>query len=194
MFKHKKNSKIKAGYRTIISRKRRYLTLPEKTKLDGLIMEKLKNLPEWKKADNVLIYIAHKNEIQTFPLIKEFIKSKQIIVPKTHLRFHSLSLHHIKSDEDLFLGRYGLIEPRPHTKMIDPEEIKCAIVPGTVFDKQGHRIGYGKGYYDKLNKFLKCPKISLAYSFQIIQNIPAEKHDVKIDILITEKKIYRFNH
>ena len=193
MFKKVKNKKAKARIREEMSRKRRYLTKKEKTELDNKILNTLVNLPEWKKAKKILIYIAHRYEIQTSGILRIFLKKKQIIVPKTHLRFHSLSLHKIKSPDDLFIGRYGLLEPNPGTQMIEPEEVDLAVIPGMVFDLKGHRIGYGKGYYDKLNKHLKCKKISLAYNFQIIDNIPAEKHDQPIDILITEKKIHRFS-
>lgn len=165
----------------------------EKHALDEKIIKTLANLKEWKKARTILIYIAHKEEIDTFEIIRKNIKKKKIIVPKTHLRFHSLSLHHIKSFDDLYKGRYGLLEPVLDTPMIDPNKVDLAIIPGTAFDKNGHRIGYGKGYFDKLNKFLHCPKIGLAYSFQIIDNIPADKHDVKMNILITEKDILFFN-
>jgi 5-formyltetrahydrofolate cyclo-ligase len=192
MFKKGENKKFKARIREEISRKRRYLTKKEKTELDKKIINSLISLPEWKKAKKVLIYIAHRYEVQTSGILEKFLDKKQIIVPKTHLRFHSLSLHKIKSPDDLFIGRYGLSEPSPGAQMIEPENIDLAVIPGMVFDLKGHRIGYGKGYYDKLNKHLNCKKISLAYSFQIIDNIPAEKHDQPVNILITEKKIYRF--
>jgi len=192
MFKGKKISIAKAKIRAEISRKRRYLTKSEKLKLDKTILRKLETLSEWKKAKNILIYIAHKDEIQTLDFIEKYLKSKKIVAPKTHLRFHSLSLHRIESKDDLLQGRYGLKEPHPSTKMIDPKTIDLAIVPGTVFDLKGHRIGYGKGYFDRLNRILKCKKIGLAYSFQIIDNIPADKHDQPVNILISEKKVYRF--
>jgi len=193
MFRKDNIKNIKAGIREEISRKRRYLTIKEKKELDKTIIEKLLKLPEWKKAKNIFIYIAHKYEIQTIELIEQNLKEKNIIIPKTHLRFHALSLHKIKSEDDIINGRYNLIEPKPATQMIDPEKVDLAVIPGMVFDLNGYRIGYGKGYYDKLNKHLKCKKISLAYSFQIIDNIPAEKHDQPIDILITEKQIHRIS-
>jgi len=190
MFKHTKNFLQKQDLRTEISRKRRYLSKKEKSKLDKEIIKNLQKLKVWKNAKKILVYVPHKEEINSYELIKNSLKNKKIIVPKTHLRFHSLSLHQIKSFNDLHKGRYGLLEPIPYTKMIDPKEVDLALVPGIVFDKKGHRIGYGKGYFDRLNKFLKCPKIGLAYSFQIIENIIADKHDEKIDILISEKNIF----
>ena len=73
-----------------------------------------------------------------------------------------------------------------------PKDIDLALIPGIAFDKDGHRVGHGKAYYDKLNKELKCKKISLAYNFQVLENIPVEKHDEKIDMIITEKNTLNF--
>lgn len=142
----------------------------------------------WKNALTILIYISHESEIETQDLIKRYLANKKIVVPKTHLRPSALSLHQIKSFKDLHKGRHDLLEPITGTLIISPNEIDLAIIPGIAFDLNGHRVGYGKGYFDKLNKHLKCKKIALAYSFQIIDNIPAEKHDVKMDFIITEKK------
>lgn len=77
--------------------------------------------------------------------------------------------------------------------MIAPSAIDLALVPGIAFDKNGHRIGYGKGYYDGLMTQLKCPKFALAYELQIVDNIPAQKHDIPVDGILTENTVYRFN-
>jgi 5-formyltetrahydrofolate cyclo-ligase len=180
--------KQKNQIRSAVGRKRRYLTAYEKVKLDNEITSRLVKLDEWKKAKNILIYVSHKYEINTLKLIKKAISDKNIIVPKTHIRFDTLSLHQIDNPDDLTEGRYSLLEPHPGTLILSPSEIDLAIIPGIAFDKKGHRIGYGKAYYDRLNKHLKCPKISLAYSFQIVDNIPAQKHDIPIDLIITENK------
>lgn len=180
--------KQKNQIRSAVSRKRRYLTAYEKEKLDNEIISRLIKLDEWEKAKNILIYVSHKYEINTLKLIKKVISDKNIIVPKTHIRFDTLSLHKIDNLDDLTEGSYNLLEPHPGTLILSPSEIDLAIIPGIAFDKKGHRIGYGKAYYDRLNKHLKCTKISLAYSFQIVDNIPAQKHDIPIDLIITENK------
>lgn len=179
---------LKNEIRTEIARKRRYLTEFQKRKLDNTIITRLKSSDEWKKAKNVLVYVSHKNEIDTAELIKSFIAKKNIVVPKTHLKFNVLSLHQIDSVLDLVKGRYNLLEPHPNTTIVKPADIDLAIIPGIAFDKKGYRIGYGKGYYDRLSRHLECPKISLAYSFQIVDNVPAQAHDIPVDIIITENE------
>jgi len=77
---------------------------------------------------------------------------------------------------------------------VNIEEIDLVIVPGVVFDKNLNRIGFGKGYYDKILNRLKpsAKKVALAHDFQVLEDIPAEEHDVKMDMIITEKNIYPF--
>ena len=189
--------KSKEELRTDISRERRYLTPEKKTILDKKIFTKLTNLPVWKNAKTVLIYVSHKDEIATLDFIKKTLnansKKRIIVVPKTHLKFHALSLHKLDELKQLIPGNYGILEPHHLCETILPEQIDLAIIPGIVFNKKGHRIGYGKGYYDRLIPHLNCPKISLAYNLQIVENMPVEDHDQLIDILLTESKKYDFN-
>ena len=76
-------------------------------------------------------------------------------------------------------------------KKISIDEVDLIIVPGVGFDSCGNRIGHGKGYYDKLLKNSKASTIGLAFEFQVIEKIPSEKHDVSIDMIVTEKRILR---
>lgn len=188
----KKIAEQKKSLRELCSRKRRYLEENNRKHFDEIIFNKIEKLPELKQAKTILVYISTKHETSTIKFIKKYIKEKQIVVPKTHLRFQTLTLHKIKSFDELYKGRYNILEPYPQAEIIKPEKVDLAFIPGIAFDKKGHRIGYGKAYYDKLLLSLKCPKIGLAYEIQIVENVPAEKHDKKIDKLITEKKIYNF--
>lgn len=180
--------------RKTITDKRKKLGIFNKEKFDRKIFEVLLQLPYWKKAKNILLYVAHSYEVDTHMLIRTHLDEKNIIVPKTNKIDQTLSLHKISSFSELKKGNYNILEPVSHTKTIDPEDIDLAIIPGVAFDLKGHRIGYGKAYYDKLIPDLKCPKISLAYNLQIVDNIPAEKHDQPVDLLITEDQTYIFTH
>jgi 5-formyltetrahydrofolate cyclo-ligase len=78
---------------------------------------------------------------------------------------------------------------------VDPLEIDCVFVPGAAFDKLGNRLGYGGGYYDRFFERLRdtTPKLALAFSCQIVESVPVEAFDKKIDMLITEEGITRFS-
>jgi 5-formyltetrahydrofolate cyclo-ligase len=93
----------------------------------------------------------------------------------------------IKNLKQVELGAYKILEPKKHLPRLKPQQIDLAFIPGIAFSRDGHRVGYGKGFYDRLMKKLTCPKIGIAYEFQIVNNIPGEKHDVPVDMIITEK-------
>ena len=92
-------------------------------------------------------------------------------------------------NEPLLINRYGIPEPISK-KVVIPEIL---LIPLLAFDDDLNRLGYGGGYYDRyLGKLKKknILKIGIAYSFQNLKKIPINKHDVKLDFIITEKKIY----
>lgn len=150
------------------------------------VVEKLLSLPQIKKAKSVLLYYPHKNEINTLPLINAFLKQgKTVLLPKVE----GLNIIPVifKDLSQLKEGYAGIKEPEG--KAISPEEIDIVIVPGVAFDKKGHRLGYGKGYYDRFLSKTNALKIGLAYDFQIVENLPAEEHDVPLDLIITPTQI-----
>jgi len=165
--------------------------------LSEKITKKIKLLPEFKKAKTILLYHPIKNEVDPTPLFattKSSKTSKKIFAfPLTHSASHRMTLHEITDLNDLELDEFNIKSPTKKHKRIAIKNIDLVITPGLAFDKNGHRIGYGKGYFDKLFKSLStnCVKIALAYDFQITENVPAEKHDKKVDMIVTEKRIIK---
>jgi len=95
---------------------------------------------------------------------------------------------------ELTLNRYGIKEPKKRfLRLIPTGAFDVIIVPGTLFDLHGHRLGYGHGFYDRVLEEVqgKVLLIGLAYSLQIIEELPVEEHDIHMDLVITEEKIYR---
>lgn len=85
---------------------------------------------------------------------------------------------------------------RQNKRVIFPESsdakfAMCFIVPGVAFDRSGHRLGRGRGYYDRLLSGVSAPKIALAFSFQLLPMLPYESHDIVMDVIVTEKEIIR---
>ncbi len=144
------------------------------------IIEQLKKDPLYQNAKTVLFYVSKEKEVSTHSLIKDS-SSKVIAVPK--LVNNKILPVAITNFDELEEGKFHVPEPAHENKA---ENIDLVIVPGLVFDKGGNRIGYGKGHYDDLLKELRCPKIALAYRFQIINHVPTDKWDVKVDKIITD--------
>ncbi len=150
------------------------------------IAEKLLSLPEIKASKYILLYYPHKNEVNTLPIIKHLLKEKGfILLPKVQGKDIIPIL--VKDLSQLKSGYAGIKEPEGET--VSPEKIDIVIVPGVAFDKKGHRLGYGKGYYDRFLSKTKAKKIGLAYDFQIVEELPAEEHDVPLSLIVTPTQI-----
>ncbi len=160
------------------------------------IKENFYSLPEFKRAKNIMFYVSFNNEVDTIEMIKELLikKEKNIIVPYVVKGNPILQLSEIKNFDELEQKTFGILEPKEgFIREFDIKNLDLVIVPGIVFDEQGHRIGYGYGYYDRFLRKLKknVKKIGFAYEFQLIDKIPQERHDVPLDIVITDKRVIR---
>ncbi|HIH42683.1 TPA: 5-formyltetrahydrofolate cyclo-ligase [Candidatus Woesearchaeota archaeon] len=182
---------MKSKIRTQLLERRSVLTDKEIQAKSEIIIAKLEELLEFKSAKNILTYVSFNNEVDTHPLIKKYLitKSKSIIVPK--VIGERLRLFKITSFSDLKAGKSNILEPVNGEEFVSDKLTisDLILVPGIAFDKEKNRIGYGKGYYDKLLKTTRAKKIALAFDLQIAEKIPAEEHDVQVDKIITEKSI-----
>jgi len=170
--------------------------LPDhRTRHNADIQKKLKTFPLFKNAKTVLFYVSKKNEVDTHKLIQNHLElnDKITVIPITHPKTKTLSLSVLKNFDDLKKGAFDILELPPKNRVpIDPKAIDLVIVPGLLFDKRGHRLGHGHGYYDRLLKKITAPKIGLAYACQIVPKLMNEAHDVPVDHLITEQQIFTF--
>lgn len=163
-------------------------------KNSNAIMDKITSLDIYKHSKVVFIYMDFKNEVMTSNLIKRMLsEKKRVVIPYTDNINTVLIPSEITKESDLKQNSFGYFEPKSILP-VNIEEIDLVIVPGVVFDKNLNRIGFGKGYYDKILNRLKpsAKKVALAHDFQVLEDIPAEEHDVKMDMIITEKNIYPF--
>lgn len=146
----------------------------------------------YRNARTILYYVSYDNEVGTHDMIQEsLMNGKNVIVPKTDTRKKSLILSKLLRWEDLHLGSYSILEPREEcVREVPVSSIDLLIIPGVVFDCQGNRIGHGMGYYDRLlmNKH-RAHSVGLAFELQIIDKIPTEKHDIKVEKIVTEERI-----
>ena len=144
------------------------------------------------KISSIGIYYPIKSEISPLKLIEICKKlSIKICLPVIFKNTNELIFSEFDNKKSLAKKRYGIFEPTKISQ-ITPDII---FVPMVGFDKNLNRLGYGKGYFDrtisKLRKLKKIFVIGLAYDNQMMMNIPTEKHDEKMDIILTDKKIYR---
>jgi 5-formyltetrahydrofolate cyclo-ligase len=179
----------KQQLRTQLKKKRLAISEQRVATLSKQILAHLTQTPEYRKAKTILLYHPIQNEVDTTSLLST-TTNKTFCLPRICGKTNRLHLHQITDLQTLKTGLFNVKEPGTKHPIIARKNIDLVITPGLAFDTQGHRIGYGKGYFDRLFKNLstKAFKIALAYDFQIIENVPAEKHDQKVDLIVTEKR------
>lgn len=155
------------------------------------VFERLVNLDEVVRAGNVMIYSHFSNEVKTGKLAGWLLfHKKRVFLPVVD---GDRLLVADMSSTCFEMNVFGIAQPEKETACFArPGEIDIFIVPGLAFDAEGNRVGFGKGYYDDL--LAEAPdalKIALAYDFQIMDKIVPERHDIKMDMVVTPKKIFR---
>lgn len=156
---------------------------------DKTIFFKLINSEFYKNANMIFTFVSFKSEVDTHSIIKHSIScGKTICVPRIKSKQNGIEIYKINGFEDLKEGYFGILEPIDTCLAVDKDSIDLILMPGVAFDSQGGRLGYGAGYYDRFIASMskKVDKIALAYNFQIIDKVPMDTHDIKIDGIITE--------
>ena len=158
---------------------------------DERIMGRVLGLPEFEAARTVLLYVSFKSEVDTIPLIRHCLENgKRVVLPKVDREENELLLFEIKNMEELAPGCFGIPEPSVgRDRKAEVHDMDLVIVPGVAFDERRNRLGYGKGFYDNLLKSKRSPAIALSYEDQIVPALPAESHDVRMDKVVTDKRI-----
>lgn len=179
----------KKDIRKVVKSKRAALTAAEREKLNNAVYEKAINSEEYKKANTIFAFVSYDTEVDTHSIIKKAIEDgKTVCVPKTISIEEGMLAIKLDSFDDMAEGNYGILEPKFMTPKIDENLIDLAFIPGLAFDKRGGRVGYGGGFYDRFmnNMRKEAKKIGLAYSFQMLEEVPMEAHDLFIDGIITD--------
>lgn len=184
----KKNMKefkiyLRKKYRSI----RENMDLKIKKIWDGKILKKLTILNKYKKCKTVLTYVSKDIEVDTFGIIKKaWEDGKQVAVPACDKDTMKMDFYIINSMDDLEAGAFGLLEPKKDIcKKIEEVEDALCVIPGFSFDREGFRLGYGYGYYDRFLQDFKCTKIGICYNNCIVAKLPHGRYDCSMDILIT---------
>jgi len=191
------NSAEKTVLRHRILELRDNLELSEVESKSLKITESIISLPEFAKAQTIACYVNKGSEVQTRPLIRKALTAqKKVLVPITRKDDPELLFSEIPTLYELSPGPFGIMEPNPSKRK--PRDVSISdmlIVPGIVFDVYGHRIGWGRGYYDRVLKKLwkETPSIGVCFDLQLVDQIPLEQFDLPVKILVTESRVIRFH-
>lgn len=159
--------------------------LPPEVKLQRseVIMNRLEETEEFAQSRVVLLYWSMADEVQTHAFVERTWRDRVVLLPC--VQGDDLVLRQYTGPECLVAGeQFGIGEPTGE-EWTDLDAIGCIAVPGVAFDRENNRMGRGRGFYDRLLKSTpKAFKIGLAYDFQVLDTIPVEPHDVKMDLVI----------
>lgn len=181
----------KEGIRKNILTKRNNLPRSRVINKSRIIHRRLLKTMEFRNAKTILLYMPKDNEVDTRATIQLAIrKGKEVCLPRIDRRNNKLQCRIIRNlKEDILKGRYGIFEPR--RGLPAPKKLDLIITPGVAFDLNRRRLGRGMAYYDKFLKGMKdIPKIGLAFETQVLLKLPEDKHDIPVDRVITEKRIF----
>lgn len=146
------------------------------------ICDYIRLMPEYQNAKTIAIYYPINKEIQLLDLMSDH--DKRFCFPKI-IHFAESSMDFFEAGNEFVDSIFGMKEPTG--RYVDSSEIDMFLVPGLAFSKQGYRLGYGKGFYDRYLKGIDKPKIGVAFDYQILDEIPFHDEDQKMTSLVSEK-------
>jgi len=187
----------KAEIRKKILEARKSLTINEIEVKSEAILQNVLKTPEYMEADNILLYADHDNEVMTRGIFDDALaRGKRIYFPKADSLTNTMVFYQTTSASQLERGFMGICEPKENPRLrycFHADEDTLVILPGVAFDTAGFRLGYGKGFYDKfLSNKRQLSTMALAFACQIVEVLPNEPHDIKMDKIVTEEIIYSF--
>jgi 5-formyltetrahydrofolate cyclo-ligase len=160
----------------------------EKRKLDSKkLREKLKEQSFFQSATSVLFFAPLANEADLWPLLEESVATEKIVaLPRFDPSSQSYIACRVRNlQSEIISGRFDIREPHKNCAEIPLVHLDLVLVPGVAFDLNGHRLGRGKGFYDRLLQKVRGLKVGIAFEEQMVRKIPAEAHDVKMDFVLT---------
>lgn len=160
------------------------ISLDVKKKRSLSILNRLKNNKAFERAKTVMLYWSMDDEVFTHDFVVEYAKTKTIILPC--VKGDVLELRVFKGLENLVDGDgFGIPEPSGDL-FLGVDDIDLIVVPGVAFDNQNNRMGRGRAYYDKLLRTTNCEKIGICFKFQLLDKVPTDEYDIKMDLVISE--------
>ncbi len=149
--------------------------------------------PYWQDADVIAFTISRGREVDTKEMIRRaWQEGKRVVVPRANFIKRSLVFYQLDHFDQLEETKYGLYEPiTTQCTAIPNEQLQIIIVPGLAFAKDGSRLGYGGGFYDRYLPRIQAKTISFAFPCQIVATLPSEPHDQKVDHIITPSGFFR---
>lgn len=172
--------------------KRQHISESEWKKNSDSIISRFIATNFFKDSDFVHSYVSmnKRREVCTDLLLKELFESnKQVVVPITNFEDYSLTHVMLHSFGELITNKWGIREPSDKQDIVEPEKLDIIVVPMAAADRNGNRLGYGKGFYDRFLKKSPAKRVGFVFNRFLFDEIPTEEFDEKLDVIITEDEM-----
>ena len=175
----------KKALRREIGEKKRALTEAQVMERSRVLAERFFETEQYRAARSVYAYMSFNQEVRTQPIIERaWADGKRVAVPKVIGR--EMVFIWLDSFDGLAESGYGILEPIADGPAADDPQA-LVLMPGLAFDPEGHRVGYGGGFYDRfLEQEPDHPLVALCFDFQMLPRLDVESHDVPVDVVITD--------
>jgi 5-formyltetrahydrofolate cyclo-ligase len=177
----------KSDIRKIVLERRRGIVSEHRTNSENRIADQVRTLPEYRDARAVAMYYPVKGEVDLLPLMGD--AGKTFLFPK--VLQEDLSFYPARTSSDFVQGPFGIPEPAGGTA-VSVSDIDLILVPALCFDEKGHRLGYGKGYYDRLLKGRPDVfTVGVCFDECHVTGLPVEPWDIHVDCVVTQTGVFR---
>ncbi|HEY1718862.1 MAG TPA: 5-formyltetrahydrofolate cyclo-ligase [Verrucomicrobiae bacterium] len=180
----KQKSELRAKIRAALEKFPPERRAADSTKACALLRQK----PVWQSAQSVLLFASQADELHVWPLLDAGIAAGKIAaLPAFDIGSQNYTARRVRRPHgnEIVSGHFGIREPSKSCVEIPLDHFDLILVPGIAFDLRGHRLGRGKGFYDRLLAEVRGVKCGIAFDGQIVEKIPAEAHDVRMDFILT---------
>lgn len=186
----------KRNLRSTLIKKRNTLLKKEWEEKSREIFEHVLNSSEYKESEFIHCFVSmnHRFEINTHLLIQKILdEKKRVIVPITDFTNNMLTHSYLRSFDDLTVNKWGVLEPKK-MEPVPISKIELVLLPLLGVDREGNRLGYGKGFYDRFLSKISIPTFGLIFDDFIIDEIPTENFDIPVHGFISENGVYMCNN
>ncbi len=167
-------SALRASLRSLVS------PAVDASVLSAAVVATLRGWEVWKSARSLAGFSAVPGEPQ---VLDPWPPDRKIALPR--VAGDQLILHWVTGPDDLVKGHFGILEPSSSAPVADPNGLDLILVPGIAFDREGGRLGRGRGYYDRLLAGASAFKVGVCFDSQIVPEVPREPHDIRMDAVVT---------
>ena len=167
------------------------ISLAARATQSAQLRDRLKEQAIWKNAGSILFFAPLPEELDLWPLLEEELAvGKTIALPGFNPAGQSYIARQVRNlQHDIALGKFGIREPAAGCLETPMDRLDLILVPGVAFDRSGRRLGRGQGFYDRLLMNTGGVKCGIAFDEQLVDDVPAEPHDAKVDFILTPTRL-----